>query len=80
MGIERGCGARIGRSEVERHAGELFQPVVLLCGQLNDIHALLNEIDEGQEKLPVEAVLVKRARRGVRGRHHDDATLKQVPE
>jgi hypothetical protein len=57
---------------------KLLQPVVLLRGQLDDIHALHNEIDERQEKLAVEAVLVKRARRGVRGRHHDDAALKQV--
>ncbi len=77
MGGEARLRGRLGLLVVgdKKHlaAACLLQPKIGARVELDDLHALLQQSDEGQEKIAVAAVLVEPLGRRVGGRDHHDA-------
>jgi hypothetical protein len=75
--VERGVGFRAERRDIERGFAEFLQPIVSVGGKMDNLGPPLEDIDEGQEQGPVEAVRVKILRRAVRGCDQHQAALEQ---
>ncbi|MCO5612280.1 hypothetical protein L7F22_066545 [Adiantum nelumboides] len=76
-GVEGGARLGVGGNVVDGRAAELLQPEVGTGVEPDDVHALLQGRDEGQEQRPVQAALVEPVGLDVRGRHHRDAPPEQ---
>ena len=78
--VDRGGCRRSKRRKIERGASDLAEPEIAGGFELEKLHVLFDEIDEGQEQIAVAAVLVKVARMAVRGYDDDCARLEQRGE
>ena len=77
MGVEARLRRRRGHwvdGDKKYFAGaSLLRPKIGARVELDDLHALLQKSDEGQEQIAVAAVFVKPLGRRVGGRDHHDA-------
>ena len=67
----------VGGREPDLPALDPVLPVIGLAGQFHHLHPLADQRDEGQEKLPVQAVLVQILGHPVRGGDDGHALLEQ---
>ncbi len=70
----------VDRREVERLAHQFIETVVLGGREFHPVEMGLEEVDEGQKKLAIEAVGIKPVRRGIRGRDEHGTALEKPLE
>ena len=66
-------GLRVGGDKKHLAAAGFLQPKIGARVELDNLHALLQQSDEGQEQIAVAAVLVEPLGRRVGGRDHHGA-------
>ncbi len=64
MPVQLGGGCGVGGREIERSAGQLIQPEILLGLDLANVEIVLDQIDEGQKQLAVQAMAIELGRDG----------------
>ena len=65
--VELGVRPRAERRQVDVEVAQAVQAVVVVAAQLEDLQALLEQVDEGQEAVALQAVLVEIVGRAVGG-------------
>ena len=71
------CAPSDRRRVIDRRSADLFEPEIGARVEMDDLHALLKQIDEGQEQRAVQAALVEPRGLHVGRRDHDDAAREQ---
>ena len=75
--VHLAVGGGIGGRDVDRHAAQLLQAVVLAGVEREYLRVVLEDADERLEQRPVEAVAVEVVGHHIGGRDEDDARGKQ---
>src|SRR5690606_2625420 len=82
--IEALAVSRRNRGKINILAGHMALPIIGIAVERNNLQTFLNQPDEGNEEVAVQAARVEIGRRRVRRGNHDDTTLEkhleQAPE